>query len=648
MDATSREERMQQRMRGAGRHEVADDSFGFIVPAAEESPEADPLPQPPPPPPPPRSEPNTSAKRRRLNSEARPGSSQQQSSSSRASARLSARKASPENGPELQPVPSPVPEESAGQDDSLESMPPPAHRPLSQSPVTSRLSVGPTAEEVTESPATAPGSGRRRQVRLINAVSQSANLQKAVMEAEGGAAGDFTTSSPLARKTRTSGTTITPAAPSARSTRASTRQILPSPLDVVDELPPSARPPRESNGTASTGSARSTRSQTRRGTLGTVIQEPNELSSPPDAAGTSSSQKPQPKVKKAKALPPPPEIQRKRNQGGAQEEKRKEAEDGAEEINVRDAARRIGRKRPRVSPPRQESPELHAQQEKTHPARTKRTKRTHVSPATQSQPKAAKSKSKPAKRRRSDGDGEAIPITVQRYTKPAPRDGAEADEDVLNADIPYANRSGVNVIDVLSQMCEEVIETNMEKLHEAAVNAQDSATRKEFRTKLRTLEAFLEELRTRFLEHTIALDDMHALQKRVRAAQKEKLALRTEILRIRAEREQVALKTDAVRMRHETANRESLHQLGLSSTMDDIELAVENGKTGPDLVDPREQKTAELANLDLLISTVAGQAGAGGAGRVSGGGGGGGEGNLKQIKDFNAMLERAAAVLEGR
>lgn len=71
--------------------------------------------------------------------------------------------------------------------------------------------------------------------------------------------------------------------------------------------------------------------------------------------------------------------------------------------------------------------------------------------------------------------------------------------------------------------------------------------------------------------------------------------------------------------------------------MDDIELAIENGKSVPDL-NPKEQKVAELANLELLISRVASQASA-----ASDGGG-----NLKQIKDFNAFLERAAAALERR
>ena len=69
------------------------------------------------------------------------------------------------------------------------------------------------------------------------------------------------------------------------------------------------------------------------------------------------------------------------------------------------------------------------------------------------------------------------------------------------------------------------------------------------------------------LKQTIALDTMHSLRKRVRSVQKEKLALRSEILRIRAEREQVALKMDAVRIKHEKESRESqVRYLFISST----------------------------------------------------------------------------------
>jgi hypothetical protein len=54
------------------------------------------------------------------------------------------------------------------------------------------------------------------------------------------------------------------------------------------------------------------------------------------------------------------------------------------------------------------------------------------------------------------------------------------------------------------------------------------------------------------------LDTLHALRKRVRAAQKEKLTLRDEILRVRKEREQVALRMDAIRIRYEADSKEAL------------------------------------------------------------------------------------------
>lgn len=68
--------------------------------------------------------------------------------------------------------------------------------------------------------------------------------------------------------------------------------------------------------------------------------------------------------------------------------------------------------------------------------------------------------------------------------------------------------------------------------------------------------------------------------------------------------------------------------------MHDIDLAIEQGRAAPEL-SAKEQKTADLANLELLISRVAEQA-------CSNGPAGGA---LRQIKSFNAFLERAAAVL---
>ncbi|OTB19203.1 hypothetical protein K445DRAFT_18810 [Daldinia sp. EC12] len=635
--ATSREERMQQRMRGAGRHEVADDSFGFVLPGAEASPAPSSAP-------PPssvlRSEPNTSAKRRRLNPEDNLPSSQPPSSALRSSRRTSARlsgsdpysviqQESPEDASEPLAALSLAPKEPQN-DETLESRPAIIERPESRGSVASRLSTGHLAEEVTESPAEAPGSGHRRSVRVLpESVTRSAKLLKAVAEEEAGNTEELAYSSPLARKSRISAATLPVS--SARSTRTVTRALGGLALGDIEEQSPAARPARRSDATASTGSARSTRSQARLATPSIV----DALSSSPQAAGTASPRKPQPMVRPKPIAEEPPEIQVQTVEEEAPEEEAAPDEE-AEAIDVQTAARKIGRKRPRASPPREVSPELHSRVEDERPAKKSRQKKVRGSPAVQSQPKPPKKKKDklPPKRR---SDGEAIPIIVQRYTKRTHLNEDDTNGDILNADIPFSNRGGVNVIDVLSQVCDEVVESSLETLHEAAVNAKDAATKKEFRTKLRALEAFKEELRTRLLEHTIALDTMHALKKRVRSVQKDKLTLRTEIMRIRAEREEVALKMDAVRMRHETVNKETLRQLELSSTMDDIELAIENGKSAPSL-NAKEKKAAELSNLELLISRVAGQ-----ASDSSGSGG-----SLQQIKDFNAFLERTAAALERR
>lgn len=71
--------------------------------------------------------------------------------------------------------------------------------------------------------------------------------------------------------------------------------------------------------------------------------------------------------------------------------------------------------------------------------------------------------------------------------------------------------------------------------------------------------------------------------------------------------------------------------------MHDIDLAVETGLAAPALT-AAEQSKVELANLEYQISKVTEQA----CSRSTSGGA------LKQIKDFNAFLERAAAALEGR
>lgn len=114
------------------------------------------------------------------------------------------------------------------------------------------------------------------------------------------------------------------------------------------------------------------------------------------------------------------------------------------------------------------------------------------------------------------------------------------------------------------------------------------------------------------------------------------MELRTEILRIRAEREQVALRMDAVRIKHEAETKDAVRRLDLSAKMHNVDLAVDRGKAAPELP-AVEQKMADLGNLELAIARITEQA-------CSRGGSGGA---MRQIKEFNAFLERAHTALEG-
>lgn len=71
--------------------------------------------------------------------------------------------------------------------------------------------------------------------------------------------------------------------------------------------------------------------------------------------------------------------------------------------------------------------------------------------------------------------------------------------------------------------------------------------------------------------------------------------------------------------------------------MHDIDLAVEQGRNEGDS-SSRARKEAKLGNLELLISQLADQASNKG---LSGG-------LLDQIRNFNVVLERAAAALDQR
>ncbi|KAK0618538.1 hypothetical protein B0T17DRAFT_538188 [Bombardia bombarda] len=530
------------------------------------------------------------------------------------------------------------------------------------------------SEEVSESPADAPGSGRRqRTARLgdITPVVGSSTLLRRVLDDLDETSDLEPSSSPLER----------------RATRKSDELRLASSRSAAPPQPSPLRRTRRSP-RLSGGSNSSVVDGSRKG--GSVVDATETTIHEPEGAAEVEES----------VLESPDRVDGGDDQPlsdvGDDEPgvEAVEQNEEAQEIDEQEAARRLGRKRPRresiheQSSLKQVGGSVPIVEEQPVAKRRRRREPAAASPAQQQQPKKvirgnkpaekpaekstakpvtkpqAKSQAKPSPkiakkqvpnnktntkktRKKSrvgndanDNEEEAnagsVPITVQRFTKTL-QFGDEPDASALSAEIPFANRGGVNAVDVLSKLCDELIEAFLAKLVERARTAEDAASKREQRTMARALEAFQEELRTRLLEHTIALDTLHAIRKRVRVAQKEKLSLREEILRVRAEREQVALRMDAIRIKHEADSKEALRHISFSSAMHDIDMAVEKGQAAPEL-SAAEQKRAGLANLELLISRVSDQV----CTRSDGGG------TLKQIRDFNALLERAATVLEGR
>lgn len=186
----------------------------------------------------------------------------------------------------------------------------------------------------------------------------------------------------------------------------------------------------------------------------------------------------------------------------------------AEEIGVDEAAQRIGRKRPRISLGRI-SPELGSsllEREGTQEGSGSKRRRGRPvkSPATQKQPQAKKTTAVPApakearpkahkksRRHSDDADDPAIEITVQGFV----HNKKPNEDDLLDSGIPYANRGGESVVDVFAQVCEEVIASALAQFEQLAADATDNAKRKEYRVKMRAVEAYREELSSRLLEH---------------------------------------------------------------------------------------------------------------------------------------------------
>nr|RBQ89257.1 hypothetical protein FVER53263_03638 [Fusarium verticillioides] len=628
-----RADRLNERLRGAQRANIEDDSFNLDIAGLNIAGSTPAAPAPAPPTSSERRTPNTSAKRRRLDNEPSP-SAQAQGSARRRSPRLRDPYDLPETSKESgaqdttgesreeEPSPDVIEEREPEPEEEVEPEPHP--EPELPSPEVEAPDENEAEVELPALPNNEPSeqsSQRRAGRRSLEQIAQDiANKRQ-----------DVHTSEAISSTTRLH-TTL-----------------------QEDDAPPSSSPlvskVRRSEGPAV---IRSRLSQRRPSRLAEQDDDEDELSPNRADQAPADDERSDDATEIAE-----PELEGVEEEPVVEGEPREE-EEVAEAIDAVEAAKTIGRKRPRRSLPSQspvaEPDEQEVEEEQEEPAAKRRRGRPSRSPATQKQPatkpKPTKSKSrttqekplpkqvrrtKQAAKERRVSDGSAIEVTVQRFVNVKKFiKGDDEEEDHLAADLPFTT-TGVTAVDVFAQACLEVIDGTVAKLLEALQNTEEKDKKKECRIKIRALEAYKEELTSRLLQLSIHLMDWQSLRKRVRLVQREKLSLREEILRLKAEREQVALKMDAVRIKHEEDTKESKYRLDTSAIMHDIDMAVERGRDAPELSRAQEKK-ADLANLELLVARITDEAS---SSSPAGG-------MLQQVKNFNAFLERAAIALETR
>ena len=237
--------------------------------------------------------------------------------------------------------------------------------------------------------------------------------------------------------------------------------------------------------------------------------------------------------------------------------------------------------------------------------------------------------SKPETRRKK----ESFPITTYRMTnthllptireeEPVGEHQASDDEDTQGVFIATSDHPHPNTIDILSQICTEVIDTSISRLTSTSnLNPISTASLKHQRS---ALLAFQAHLQSRLLTLSNAVNDRQNLEARVRKAKHEKADLQAQWIELRKQREKVALKCDRIRKWHwdEEKIRENRWEISEAAHKVDVEMG--RGEAGDE------------EDVEFLLRSVGEKVSSGSGGNL-----------LDRVKDFNSVLERMAGVLEG-
>lgn len=142
----------------------------------------------------------------------------------------------------------------------------------------------------------------------------------------------------------------------------------------------------------------------------------------------------------------------------------------------------------------------------------------------------------------------SIPITI--YAPPSPT-SSDAEDDPLSTSHPHTATDTINAVDVLSQLCSELLSKSSSALAEQAAATAHSGpssttTHSELKRTQQTTDLYAQELASRLLQLTTTLNANTSLKSRVKAAVKEERSLKKELKGLEREREEVRVRKEEV------------------------------------------------------------------------------------------------------
>ena len=270
-----------------------------------------------------------------------------------------------------------------------------------------------------------------------------------------------------------------------------------------------------------------------------------------------------------------------------------------------------------------------------------------ASPETETEdPKQRKQSTRTTPKPAAPAPADKIQVTIHRLSHVHRLNFNPTIDDPLSGPGAFPRKKTPNAIDVLAQICREIIGKTLSTVKnslktQSGSSGGNTARQAQLKRKRDAIETYGDELDGRLFQMTVALDHNYALGVKLRSAKRKKDALREEVLDMRRRRGEVEVQIDEVRAKHESEAREAEAEERLRGLLMDIELAVERGRGAPALGGSSDEEEDDeeggegRGGLLMRVQQV--------TDRVSSADGM--VGVLERVKGFNGLLEEAIAKL---